>query len=395
VSTRPLEGITVVDFSRVLAGPYCTMVLADLGARVIKIEIPGVGDDSRSYGPFVADESAYFISLNRNKESLTLNLKTTQGLEIARRLCALSDVLVENFRPGTMNRLGLGYDVAKEINPRLIYASISGYGQDGPWKNKPAYDIIIQGVSGIMSITGQPGGLPTKTGMSVADITTGMFAAIGILVALYERDRSGKGQRIDAAMLDCQLAILENAIARYLVTGKVPGPLGTRHPSITPFAAFPSKDGYILVGMGNDSLWKKFCISVGRKELSEDPRFSNNRLRTENWNQLRPILNEIFRKRTTSEWIEFLEDQGIPCGPVNTIDKVVEHPQVKSRNTLVDVPLASTGTLKIPRMPVRMSRTDPCIYNRAPRLGENRESILRELGYSDSDIESFKQNGVI
>ncbi len=392
---RPLDGVLVLDFSRVLAGPYCSMVLGDLGARIIKVEPPGTGDDTRQYGPFMGQESAYFMSINRNKESVALNLKAAGGLEVARKLAAKADVVLENYRPGTMKRLGLGYETLSQINPGLVYASVSGFGQDGPWKDKPAYDIIVQGMSGMMSITGHPGGPPTRVGISLGDIAAGLFAAIGIVSALYERDRSGKGQMIDVAMLDTQVAILENAVARYLVTGEIPGPLGTRHPSITPFAAFPSADGYVLVGAGNDSLWQRLCQAVGRPELATDPRFDTNRHRTENWVELEPVLNSIFRDRTTADWIAFLEDKGIPCGPVNTMDKVVTNPQVQARGTLVEVDAMGGGKLRMPRTPIKMTRTDPSVYAPAQHLGESSKGILAELGYSEQEIDGLLKSGAV
>ena len=395
VPARPLDGVFVLDFSRVLAGPYCSMVLGDMGARIVKVEPLGSGDDTRQYGPFMGQESAYFMSINRNKESVALNLKSPEGLEAALKLAARADIVLENYRPGTMKRLGLGYEALREINPRLIYASVSGFGQDGPWKDKPAYDIIVQGLSGMMSITGHPGGPPTRVGISLGDIAAGLFATIGIVGALYERDRSGQGQMIDVAMLDAQLAILENAVARYLVTGEIPGPLGTRHPSITPFAAFPSSDGYILVGAGNDSLWRRLCESVGRPELVTDARFDTNRHRTENWSEIEPLLNDIFCRRTTDDWIEFLEARGIPCGPVNTMDKVVTNPQVQARGALVEVDAMGGGKLRMPRTPIKMSRTDPCVYRSAERLGGSTRSVLSEMGYSEQEIEAMVKSGVV
>ncbi len=394
-SPRPLDGVLVLDLSRVLAGPYCSLILGDLGARVIKVEPPGTGDDSRQYGPFIGQESAYFMSINRNKESIALNLKSPGGLGVALKLAAKADVVLENYRPGTAQRIGLGYETIRKLNPRAVYASVSGFGQDGPWKDKPAYDIIVQGLSGMMSITGHPGMPPVRVGISLGDIAAGLFSAIGIIAALYEREKSGQGQLIDVAMLDCQLAILENAVARYLVTGEIPGPLGTRHPSITPFAAFKSADGYILVGVGNDTLWRRFCESVDRQDLSSDPRFLTNRSRTEHRDELEPLLNAVFVVRTTREWIEFLESQGIPCGPVNTIDKVVDHPQVAARGALVEVDAIGGGTLRMPRTPIKMDRTDPCIYEPAERLGASTAAVLTELGYSPQEIEALASDKAI
>jgi CoA:oxalate CoA-transferase len=383
----------VLDFSRVLAGPYCSMILGDLGARVIKVEPLGTGDDARGYGPFIGQESAYFMSINRNKESIALNLKSPGGLQVALKLAARADVVLENYRPGTMKRIGLGYEALRELNPRLVYASVSGFGQDGPWRAKPAYDIIIQGLSGMMSITGHPGGPPVRVGISLGDIAAGLFATVGIVSALYERHNSGRGQFIDVAMLDSQLAILENAVARYLVTGEIPGPLGTRHPSITPFAAFPSADGYILLGVGNDSLWRRFCESIGRLDLAADPRFLTNRSRTENWVHLEPLLNTVFRERTTTAWIGLLESQGIPCGPVNTMDKVVTHPQVAARKALVEVDAIGGGKLRMLRTPIKMNRTDPNIYRPAQRLGASTAKVLAELGYSQAEVEELVRSG--
>ena len=391
---RPLEDVAVLDFSRVLAGPFCSMILGDLGARIIKIEPPG-GDDTRQYGPFIDQESAYYMSINRNKESIVLNLKSPEGVDAARKLAAKVDVVLENYRPGTMERLGLGYDTLKKINPRLIYAAVSGFGQTGPWKHKAAYDIIVQGMSGMMSITGNEGGPPVRVGISIGDIAAGLFTAIGILSALYERNKSGKGQFVDVSMLDCQLAILENALARYLVANEIPSPLGTRHPSITPFAAFPSKDGYVLAGMGNDSLWKKFCQSVGCLYLTEDERFQSNKSRTEHWEELEPLLNEIFKTKTTSEWVEFLEAQGIPCGPINTIDKIVKHPQVLARKLLIEVETVGGRTVTIPRIPVMMERTDPDVYKPAQKLGESTRKILMEAGYSQEEIQKMYDSGAV
>jgi len=395
VPARPLDGLLVLDFSRVLAGPFCSMILGDLGARVIKVEPLGLGDDTRQYGPFIGQDSGYFMSINRNKESIALNLKAPKGLEVALKLAERADILVENYRPGTMNRLGLGYEALSQRNPKLVYASVSGFGQDGPWKGKPAYDIIVQGQSGMMSITGHPGGPPTRIGISIGDIAAGLYATIGIVSALHERQASGKGQMIDVAMLDSQVAILENAVARYLVTGEIPGPLGTRHPSITPFAAFPSADGYILVGAGNDSLWRKLCESVERIELASDPRFLTNRLRTENWAQLEPLLNDIFSHRTTASWVAFLEAQGIPCGPVNSMDKVVANPQVQARGTLVEVEGMSGGSLRMPRTPIKMSRTDPCVYRPAQHLGASTRDVLAEIGYDDAQVQEMTDSGVV
>ncbi|MGB9903616.1 MAG: CaiB/BaiF CoA transferase family protein [Desulfotomaculales bacterium] len=393
----PLSGVRVLDLSRVLAGPYCGMVLADLGAEVIKLELPGRGDDARSYGPFVGSESAYFLSLNRNKKSLTLNLKDEKGKAIFLRLVEKFDILLENFRPGTMEKLGLGYDRLAQVNPRLIYAAISGFGHTGPYRLKPAYDVVVQGMGGIMSITGHPGGPPTRVGASIGDITAALFAVSGILAALNVRHETGKGQKVDVAMLDCQVAILENAIARYEVTGQVPGRIGNRHPSITPFSSVPAADGYLVVAIGNDSLWARFCRLVGREDLVASPLYRTNKDRTDNWDSLERELEKIFAARTVDEWLGLLEAAGIPCGPINTIDRVVSDPQVQAREMVVEVEHPVAGRLKMAGCPIKMSATPAGkIRKPAPLLGQHsREVLSRYLGLTDEEIELLKKQGVI
>ncbi|AYO31405.1 CoA transferase [Biomaibacter acetigenes] len=393
---KPLEGIKVLDLSRVLAGPFATMVLGDLGAEIIKIEIPDVGDDSRSFGPFIKDESAYFMSINRNKKSMTLNLKKPEGVDILKKLVRKADVIVENYRPGTMEKLGIGYNVLKEINPKIIYAACSGFGHTGPYSQRPAYDVIVQGMGGIMSITGQPGGPPTRVGASIGDITAALFTAIGVLAALNVREKTGKGQKVDVAMLDCQVAILENAIARYFVSGKSPEPIGNRHPSITPFSSFKTKDGFVIIAIGNDNLWAKFCSVVERTELIDDTRFKTNPDRTKNWKELEPILNEIFSEKTTDEWLEVLEKAGIPCGPINDVERVVKDPQIKAREMLVELEHPVAGKMKVPGIPIKFSETPGQIENPAPLLGQHTEEILAGmLGFSDNEIENLRANKII
>ncbi|MFZ5754973.1 MAG: CaiB/BaiF CoA transferase family protein, partial [Bacillota bacterium] len=367
----PLAGVKVLDMTRVLAGPFATMMLADFGAEVIKIERPEVGDDSREFGPFVDGFSAYFASLNRGKKSLTLELKIPEGKAVFLDLVKKVDVLVENFRPGTMEKLGLGYEELKKVNPRLIYAASSGFGQTGPYAHKAAYDMIVQGMGGIMSITGEPGRPPVRVGASIGDITAGLFTAYGIMTALYHREKTGLGQLVDVAMLDCQVAILENAIARYAVTGKAPEPLGTRHPSITPFQAYKTQDDWIIVAVGNDQLWAKFCKVIGREELIDDSRFITNAKRTEHVEELGNILEEIFKTKSFAQWMKELDAAGIPCGPINTVDKLFNHPQINSREMLVKVKIPQDKEIVAPGVPVKLSETPGGVQGPAPALGEH------------------------
>lgn len=384
-----LAGIRVLDLSRVLAGPYCTMMLADFGADIIKIE-PPVGDDSRAFGPFIGKESAYFMSLNRNKRSVVLNFKEQEHCDVFKEMVKNADIVVENYRPGTMEKFGLGYEELKMINPKIIYAACSGFGQTGPYRTKPAYDIIVQAMGGIMSITGPEGGPPTRVGASIGDITAGMFTAYGIMLALFHRERTGEGQKIDVGMLDCQIAILENAISRYTTSGSVPAPLGNRHPSITPFSSYSAKDGHIIVGAGNNRLWERLCNLIGRPELVTDPRFDTNGNRNTNTDALTVILNEIFQTKTIDEWLSVLEEAGIPCAPINTIDRTVNDPHIKARDMIVEVQHPVAGKMKIPGIPVKMSETPGSIHSPAPTLGQHAHEIMQEiLGWDEKKCESF------
>ncbi len=382
----PLAGIVVVDLTRVLAGPFCTMQLVDLGARVIKVERPDGGDDARQIGPFVGGKSAYFSSLNRGKQSIALDLKAAPDREIFEKLLARADVLVENFRPGTMEKLGYGWEDLRRRFPRLIYAAVSGFGHTGPYAPRPAYDIVVQGMGGIMSLTGQPGGEPARVGTSLGDIVAGLFTTIGINAALASRESSSLGTKIDVSMLDSQVAILENAIARYTATGSVPGPLGTRHPSITPFAAFAAKDTHVVIAAGNDALFRTLCTSLGRQELAEDPRFATNDLRTQHEAALREELEAALRSRTAAEWLEVLQPAGVPCGPINDVEQVLSDPQVRARNMLVRVEDPEAGTLEMAGNPIKFSgHPDPETRGAVPDLDGDRTALLRELNESGSD----------
>jgi CoA:oxalate CoA-transferase len=393
---KPLKDIVVLDLTRVLAGPYCGMVLADYGCNVIKIESPGEGDDSRAFGPFVGKESAYFMSLNRNKRSMTLNLKEQEARELFKKMVAKADIVLENYRPGTMEKFGLGYDELKKLNPQIIYGACSGFGHTGPYSQKPGYDILAQAMGGIMSITGPEDGEPVRVGASIGDIIAGLFTTIGVLMALHHRTLTGEGQKIDVSMLDCQVAILENAIARYFVNGVAPKPLGTRHPSITPFDAFKSKDGAIIVGAGNDRLWEKLCDIIGRPELKADERFKSNALRTQNFKDLYTYLNSAFQDKATAEWIVDLEAAGIPCGPINPIDKVVTDPQILSREMIVETSHPVAGPVKMAGVPIKMSATPGSVDTPAPMLGQHSAEILGEiLGLTPADVEGLRKRNIL
>ena len=373
----PLTGVRVLDLSRVLAGPYTTMVLADLGAEVVKVEEPGVGDESRRFGPFQNGVSTYFFSINRGKKGLTLNLKAEAGKRLFLDLVRQADILVENYRPGVMKRLGLDYQTLRAVNPRLVYAACSGFGHTGPYSPRGAYDMIVQGMGGLMSITGEPGRPPVRVGTSIGDIAAALFTAVGILAALGHARATGEGQLVDVAMLDCQVAILENAIMRYFVTGEVPGPLGARHPSIAPFEAFPAKDGHVILAVGT-SIWPRFCEGIGRPDLIEHPHFSTNALRAEHVEELHAILAPITRQKTAETWVQEMEAIGVPCGPVNTVDKVVYDPQVRAREMVVEVQDPDAGTISMAGVPIKLSATPGKVQGRAPRLGEHTEEVLAQ-----------------
>ena len=375
-----LTGITVIDLTRVLAGPYCTMVLADLGARVIKVEAPGRGDDARQIGPFAGGKSAYFMSLNRGKESIALDLKDAGDRAIFERLLESADVLAENFRAGAMERLGYGWESLHARYPRLIYAATSGFGSSGPYADRPAYDMVVQAMGGIMSLTGHPGNPPTRVGTSIGDITAGLFTAIGINAALYSRTQTGVGVMVDVAMLDSQVAILENAIARYFSTGEIPGPIGSRHPSITPFEAFATADGYIVVAAGNDGLFRRLCETVGAPALAQDARFATNPLRTEHCIALKHALEIALSARPSRAWLDAFEAAGIPCGPIQNVAEVLSDPQVLARNMVVTADDPDIGPLRMAGNPIKISAfDDPPTRAPAPSLDEHRAQILREL----------------
>ena len=376
----PLKNILVLDLTRVLVGPYCTMILSDLGARVIKIEAPEVGDDSRKFGPFVKDNSAYFMSLNRGKESIALNLKDTNDKKIFLNILKKADVLVENFKPGTLDKWGFGWkDMCKKF-PKLIYASASGFGQTGPLKELPAYDMVVQGMGGLMSVTGQPNSEPTRVGTSIGDITAALFTSIGINSALFNREKTGKGMFIDVSMLDCQIAILENAIARYLSKKEIPQPMGSRHPSIAPFEAFKTKDSFIIIAAGNDKLFEKLCHSLDMKEEVKNEKFKTNALRCQNMDDLKSIMEDKLKFYNTKEWTKKLERERIPCGPIFNIKDAVENPQIKARNMIVDTYHEAVGNFKTAGNPIKMSGyQDSLKRGNVPDLDGDREKIIKEF----------------
>lgn len=377
----PLDGLLVVDLTRVLAGPYCTLVLQDLGARVIKVETPAGGDDARHYGPFVRGKSAYFMSLNRGKQSIALDLKAPKDRAVFEKLVAKADLLVENYRPGTMDKLQYGWAQLQALNPRLIYAAVSGFGQTGPYKGRAAYDMVVQAMGGVMSLTGHGGDQPTRVGTSIGDITAGLFGTIGILAALENRHRTGKGTMVDVAMLDCQVAILENAIARYVATGNIPGPMGARHPSITPFEALRAGDGHMVVAAGNNILFAKLAEALGDAGLATDPRFATNDARTQNHDALKPRLEALLAKRPVAEWLSILDKAGVPNGPINNVEQALHDPQIVARNMVVSSDDAVAGTLRMAGNPIKMAGfADPATRGPTPDLDGDRATILKDLG---------------
>ncbi len=397
MSDRALEGILIVDLSRVLAGPYCTMLLADYGAEVIKIEQPEMGDGTRQWGPpWVGDESAYFLSVNRNKKSLTLNLKTPEGQAIARKLAVEADVVIENFKPGTVDRMGIDYETLAAENPGLVYCSITGYGQNGPYRDRPGYDFMIQAQGGIMSLNGPPDGDPYKVGVAIVDITAGLFASSAILAALHERSNSGRGQYIDVALLDTQVAWLANVAHNYFASGEAPGRYGNAHPNIVPYELFPTADGYLALAIGTDGQYHRFCRIAGRPDLWADKRFQSNAGRVENRDELVPLIQDICRQRPTAEWIERLVEAGIPAGPINDIPAVLADPQVQVREMVQEVDHATAGRIQLLGPVAKLSRTPAAIRQAPPSLGADTEEILAQrLGYAPEAIAALKRQGIV
>lgn len=394
----PLDNIRILDLSRDLAGPFCSMILADLGAEVIKVEIPERGDEARSWGPpFIGGESAYFLSVNRNKKSVTINLKMEEGKEILYKMVGKSDVFLENFRWGVAERLGIHYEKISKINPRIIYCSISGFGHTGPYRDRPAYDIIIQGMSGIMDITGEDSRPPVKVGVSITDLGAGMYAAIAILSAILARERSGKGQWIDISLLDSAVSLLTNVAANYFATGVAPRRMGSAHPNIAPYQCFKAADGkYLTLAVGNDEIWKRFCRALGLEKLIDDPEFTTNPKRVQNREKLVSVLSEIFLTKKRDEWVKFLLERGVPCGPVNTLEEVFRDPQIRERNMLVEIKHPKAGKIKQIGIPIKFSQINLDVQSSPPLLGQHTEDVLKNLlNMSSQEINRLKEKGVI
>lgn len=393
---KALEGIVVLDFTKVLAGPYCGSILADFGADVIKIELPGKGDDARAYGPIVNGESLYYANLNRGKRGITLNLKTEQGKEVFKKLVRKADILIENNRPGVMERLGLSYEELSRINPRLIYGKISGFGSTGPYADRPGYDIISQAMGGLMSVTGEKGGSPTRSGNAMGDVLGGMNLTIGILMALEARNRSGRGQVVDIALVDSVIASLEQAWQRYFTSGKIPVRHGNSYDAIAPYDSYRAKDGYLVIGCGNQKLFEVLCLRIlNRPELITDERFATMPLRVENQMALKKVIEEWMQDMTVDEVVKQVLDVGIPAGPIMSLDMIANDVHfTEARQMFEEIDYPGVGTIKLNNSPIKLSESKAKIRGLSPKLGEHNKEILMNLGYSDQQIEEMKENGV-
>lgn len=396
-SDGALKGLRVVDMTRVLAGPFCTMFLADMGAEVIKVEEPGKGDDARGYPPFLRGTSTYFTNLNRNKQSIILDLKRPEAKTILLELLKKSDILLENFKPGTMDRLGLGYDAVREVNPGIIYASISGFGQYGPYKDRPGYDIIGQAMGGLMSVSGWPDSPPTRTGTAMADIVAGLNACIGILAALKGRERTGLGERIDVALVDSMVSAMETVIQIYLTEGRVPQRVGNRYEFIAPYDSFAAEDGWVVIGVGGQEVWKRFCQVIGHEELTEDPEFLTNRDRVTNVVRLEEIVTRWTSKRKVAEIVSLLMAVSVPCSPILNVEQICNDPHIaKAREMIVEMDHPLGGRMNVISCPIKFTHMKPSIRTTAPLHGEHTEQILTDiLAISKEDYERLRQNGIV
>ena len=393
--TAALENIKVVDLTRTLAGPFCTMMLGDMGADVVKIEEPERGDETRSWTPFWNGESTQFLSFNRNKRSLSVNLKEEEGLELVLSLAADADVMIESFRAGALERMGLGYEAVKAVNPDIIYCSISGYGRSGPMADKPGYDLIIQAYSGLMHLTGEPDGSPLRVGFSLVDLFTGMMAYGSIVTALYNRDKTGEGQWIEAALLDGQVATMSYHATGFIGTGVEPHRLGSGHPSLVPYQSFPASDGFFILGCANDGLWGRLCQAMERPDLLEDPRFKTNTDRVAHRPECIETLSEIFSAKTVSDWVNIISDAGVPCGPINRVSDVVKDPQVLARDMIANLPHPNVPDLRVPNSPLKLTETPASLRMAPPLLGQHNAEILGELGYTSEQVKKLQEQGVI
>ncbi|GAB6171586.1 CaiB/BaiF CoA-transferase family protein [Paradesulfitobacterium aromaticivorans] len=392
----PLAGIKVLELARTLAGPYCSMLLADMGADVLKVEQPGIGDETRGFTPpSLAGESCYYLSLNKNKKGITLNLKTEEGKQIVKELVKEADVLIENFRTGTMEKMGLGYDVLKEINPRLIYCAVSGFGRTGPLKDEPAYDLVMQAFGGLMSVTGEADRPPVKVGFSIVDLTTGMYACIGTLLALWVREKTGKGQLVEASLLESIVSLQTYLAQNVMATGKVPGRLGSGHPSLVPYQVFETKDGYVIIAVPNDGLWLKMCDALGLDNLRDHPKFAVNANRVKHRDELVGLITEFTRSQTTEDISKRLKEAGVPGGPINNIAEVLAEPQVIHRELIQEIEHPTIGTLKMLGIPIKLSETPGSIRMAPPTLGQNNNEVLSRLGYTAEEIAALMNKGVI
>lgn len=398
VTNNLLENICVIDLTRVLAGPYCTMMLGDLGADIIKIEVPGRGDDTRHWGPpfTKGGESAYYLSANRNKRSMTLNLKSEEGLEILKKLIAKGDVLVDNFKTGTLSRWGLDYETLQEIRPGLIYCTVTGYGYTGPYSSRPGYDLIVQATGGFMSITGPENGDPSRAGVAIADISTGMFAANAILAALYSREQTGKGQRIDMSLLDSQVALLSYAATNYFVSGSITNRLGNAHPNIVPYQSFKARDMHFVLAVGNDKQWEIFCKSINKPEWIDDEKYSTNALRVNNRKQLIDQLSKLFATQNAEYWLEIFDKVGLPSGPINELDKVFENEQIKSREMQIELPHSIDNKVTLLNSPIKIPTSPTKTHKAPPTLGEHTEEILKEkIGLDQDTVARLRDEGIL
>ncbi len=393
--TAALDSIKVLDLTRTLAGPFCTMLLGDMGAEVVKIEEPEHGDETRSWTPFWNGESTQFLSFNRNKRSLSLNLREKEGTDIVLALAADADVMVESFRAGALDRMGLGYDAVRRINPDIIYCSISGYGRTGPMAEKPGYDLIIQAYSGLMHLTGEPEGPPQRVGFSLVDLFTGMMAYGSVVTALYHRDKTGEGQWLEAALLDGQVAVMSYHATGYMGTGVEPRRMGSGHPSLVPYQSFPASDGFFILGCANEGLWERLCRAIDRPDLMEDPRFRTNTDRVAHRSECVDLLSDIFRTRPVADWVEKIEAAGIPCGPINRVSDVVNDPQVLARDMVKNIPHPNVPDLRVPNSPLKLTQTPASVRRPPPLLGQHNEEILVELGYTSEQVGRLREKGVI